>query len=264
MMPVEAPVMYESIVDLGSPEKVFKQSFRRNFSSALGALFTLSLSGVLFYFLFFFKSGGKVSLSQANLIYFLAGAFVFVAGLFALWKVFVGWRASAVVYQNGFAYFDGRKKQIARWTDIASLSMKVVKRTYYGFIPIGTERTYTFVDVNGQKFKIDNTLDKVENLIEVVREKIYPYTYGRAHQAYEAGQTAQFGAANLNRDQGLQIGKKSFRWDEIDKMRVVNGMVEIKSKKKGLFATASAPIADISNADVFLELVSKAIQDHPV
>lgn len=176
--------------------------------------------------------------------------------------MFLAWRESIVVYQDGFAHFDGKSLKTFRWSDITSLSMNVVRYMHYGVIPGGTERTYTLLDRDGQKFKLGNSLDQVQKFIEILREKIFPYLLNQSEQAYMAGQTIEFGPISLSRIHGLQIGKKNYGWGDIDEVRVNNGQLEIKSKKKGLFANGGASIASIPNIDVLLELVSQGTQEY--
>lgn len=89
---------------------------------------------------------------------------------------------------------------------------------HYGVIPGGTERTYTLLDRDGQKFKLGNSLDQVQKFIEILREKIFPYLLNQSEQAYMAGQTIEFGPISLSRIHGLQIGKKNYGWGDIDEL----------------------------------------------
>lgn len=257
MASITAPSWAESVADLGQPVHVYTQGRVSRLTSAILCPACMVLAAGIGYW-------GLVAYPQDNpdvagtnvpiILVFAAG--ILAAALYWAWRIVRHWNDSAVVYDQGLAHLSGGQLRKLRWDEIESLQMHVVRNTVYGVIPAGTEHKYTITGHLCSRIKLDDNIGKVEQLFSEVREQALPHIMARSRQAFEAGATVQFGFVSISKAQGLQCGKKHYGWDEVAQMRVVNGYLEIKSRKGGRFSGVSVAVASLTNLEVLLAIVA--------
>ncbi len=238
-----APSVFRSVMGLGEPICVYKSGSLDRWIRLVAAAFLLLLG---IYMLFTDLRLFGILLVLAMLIW---------AGL-----TLRRWFETAVVYEDGLAHYDGKKILVYKWIEIASIAMQVTVFSYYGLIKYRTTHRYTITHLNGKKLKLDDNLPKVAELFDQIRERTFQPILVRSCQAFDMGDTVQFGAFALSQSQGIIKGTKICPWPEVGPVLLNAGTVTIKRKGGGWFSDMSAPIDKVLNPDVFLAMAREMTQ----
>jgi len=188
------------------------------------------------------------------------GVFILGITLYESWKLITRWNESAVVYQDGFAHYRGKDLPSFKWVDIAAITMRAIKMTYYGIIPTGTMHKYTLYNRDGEKYKLDGIMSKIEELILQIRQGIFPHLMNEYKTLFNAGKPLEFGHMIISRSGGVRKGNKTYPWQDIAQIAMDKGTVHIVPKKRGLFRGFTQPVESIPNVDVFLTISKEMIQ----
>jgi hypothetical protein len=99
----------------------------------------------------------------------------------------------------------------------------------------------------------------VEELANVIREKIFPHLYKNAADRYNAGQIVQFGPVSISKSEGITLQKKSYKWDEVGQVNVQQGLLKVAKKGGGWFSGSNVSIAAIPNYEVLLSIINQVV-----
>jgi hypothetical protein len=182
---------------------------------------------------------------------------LFLLGLWAGWNAYANWSRAVAVYENGFAYHDRNGLQIWRWDEIVSLT-SAITRHYINGIYTGTTHRYTAVNSQGRRLILSNSISKVEELGKTIDENITPRLYAQAAGQYNNGQTIEFGPVTISKT-GMDIGKKTYPWEEIKEVSIRQGVLKISRKNGGWFSKAGVSAAVIPNLRVLLAVLHQVV-----
>jgi ribosomal protein S27E len=153
-----------------------------------------------------------------------------------------------VRYQDGIAYITrGKEVHTLRWTEVATIMTQIsVHYPYY------LSQRYTLVRSNGEKLIMDEFLEHMENLIELIKNKVYDRLYPPLEKQYDAGQAVTFGPVTIHRDHGLEMGGKTYPWDKKTEVKVDSGKLTVRTRddKKHEVHTR-----DIPNVEMLCKLI---------
>jgi hypothetical protein len=185
-------------------------------------------------------------------------AFVlFLLGIWTGWLAYANWNKGAVAYEKGFAYRDRKGIQAWRWEDLVSQTAAVT-RHYTNGIYTGTTHVYTLFNREGTRLVLNDSLAKVEELAALVEEGSFPLLYEKAAQLYNTGQTLTFGPVAISKA-GIQIGKKTYPWQEVQQVSIQQGVVKVSRKDGGWFSGASAMASTIPNLRILLSIIDQVV-----
>jgi hypothetical protein len=260
MTNINLPSQFDSVIGLGLAQKVYRHSWFSKFAAVSAILAGSVISLFFFYFAYVYPTTfPDVAATNTPALYVMGGVGLLVT-LYGAWRLLVGWSICAVLYPDGLAFFNGSEVLIFRWPDVAAIKMQVVQYSAYHVIPVGASHTYTITNQNGQIIKLDDQLGKVQELFEVVRKAVFPILMKRSVEALASGQTLTFGSITLSKAVGVQKGNKLYHWNELGRVSVDNGVVNIRPRKGGLFGGIRAPVSNIPNVDVLVTLLRQSFQ----
>ncbi|MFZ5885231.1 MAG: DUF6585 family protein [Chloroflexota bacterium] len=246
---------------MGEIQAVYKQGMASKLSNAFGSLLFLLAGGYVLYYGLNYKNVYP-DVAATNTPFIVGFALILIgAGGYWAWTLFSRWNEVAVLYQNGFAHFNGRDVTSFQWNDITSITAKVTRMTVYHFIPAGTMRKYIFESPSA-RLKLDGTLSGVDELVNQIRQNVFPIMVNRLSQELNAGKTLSFGPISISRTEGIRSKNKKYAWADVAGLRVVNGILEVVPKKKGLFGRISSDIGFIPNLDILIALSTDMIRQH--
>lgn len=98
----------------------------------------------------------------------------------------------------------------------------------------------------------------IKTLGETISNQITQAVLPQATQAYNAGQTVQFGSLSLNR-QGVSNGWNVLPWSQVEAIDVTNGVVSVK-RQGGWFRWSKVAASAIPNLFVFLALTNAILK----
>jgi len=201
------------------------------------ALFGLSINAITFFIALLIALGLFIpgSLSSANAI--------------------ANWNKVVAVYSDGIAHSDIQGNQIWKWRDIKWFTISITKNCING-IHLKTTYLYTLQSKNGSILKLDNCIEKINDLGKVIEENIFPYQYASLHNQIQNGQTIKLGIVTINKD-SLTVHKKAYNWNEIEYIEVKNGYIKIVKNLKSWFGDQKEPISAIPNVTPLLTIISQ-------
>jgi hypothetical protein len=242
---------FQPEIGMGTVQVVYRQKIASKIMNLFGSLLFLIAGGLILLYGYNYKNSfPDVASANTPWIYGF-GLLIFGLGAYWAWDIFSKWKYVAVLFQNGFTYFNGRKASSFKWDEITSVTQAVTQMSYYGVIPAGTTKKFTIEGPAGI-LKMDGTLSKVDELLAEIRKNSYPCRFERQMQELNGGKTLQYGPLSISKAGGIEMKNKKIVWADIADMRIQNGNLEIVSRQKGLFKNISTPVGKTSNIDVFV------------
>jgi hypothetical protein len=167
-------------------------------------------------------------------------------------------KKGAVVYTNGFAYSDHKGVQTWRWEQVQDITANVV-RHYTNGIYTGTTHNYSLVKTNGDKLVLNDALKDIEALYTHLQNNTLQQRYQRLADEYNQGNLVTFGQVTIGKQLGIQIGKKTYPWDQIQQVGINKGVLSVKKKDGKWFSGASATAGSIPNLHVLLSIINQIV-----
>jgi energy-coupling factor transporter transmembrane protein EcfT len=259
----QLPEAFSSLSSLGGVVEFFPLRKGKRWASLILALILLiGSTGVLVYGIYVAYLGwgryGAAVVGEALFWPLVVTAGLFLLSLLFAWIAYANWAKAIALYQNGFAYKDRCGLRIWRWKDVAALRMAVTRHDVFG-IYTGTTHVYSVENRNGNQLVLNDGFNRVEELARAIEEKTFPSLFEQASQQYNAGRNLTFGPVMVNQA-AIQIGKKSYAWDEVQQVTVQRGYLHIARKEGGLFSGAKTALAGILNLRVLLSLISQVVR----
>jgi hypothetical protein len=225
MLPGELPGRYLPVTTLGAPVRVYVLPDRK---LAIRVLSMLALLGGGATWLALRITG---SAGLAGAWWFLAPALI-LAGLAVGWGTWRRVRASAVAYEEGFAYSDGGEVGAYRYEEIALFRSVVIVKRSLG-VRVRTRHQYPITMKSGERFILTGYLSKVADLARRIREATFPLLFPGYAEAYNRGETLDFGPLRIGKELGVEVEGRPIRWAEIEKIDVRGGYLTIAGRGKG-------------------------------
>ena len=182
------------------------------------------------------------------------GCLFIPAGLFGLWNAWRTWQKGAALFENGFAYTEGRGVQPVAWNDIDAVFQNVI-RHYTNGAYTGTTYKYTVLTKDKRRFVLDNDLPGVEQLGNAVLQGSAVALFPAYWQALQNGQRLNFGPLAIDR-QGIYAGSKNLPWSDIKAIRIHDGAISVK-KEGGWLNWTSISVRQVPNFYIFYDLVQR-------
>ena len=157
-----------------------------------------------------------------------------------------------VLYPEGLVHTQRSGTAAYRWDEIKEVRQRIIKTRQRGG-PSSTSHVYTIVDAQGREATFDDKLStNVQALGQTIQEKVTKRLLPQAIQAYNTGETLAFGKLSLSKE-GLNTGKETVPWEQIESIGFRAGKIELKRKDKR-FASLIAGVDQIPNVYVFMAL----------
>jgi hypothetical protein len=250
------------VVGLGAPKAYFPSKKLNRAGSLIAFFILIGVSVVVFLYGLYvtylaYQKHGLVMIDDKLTVPVIIAFVMLLLGLAAGWSAYGNWSKSVAVYDRGFAVRDRKGIQLWRWEDIVSLTA-VVTRHYTSGVYTGTTHVYRLYDHQNQRLVLSDMYFKVEDLAKIIQDSIFPILYDQAAQQYNAGQELVFGPVAISQA-GIQIGKKTVPWTEVQQVSIQRGILKVSKKGGGWFSGASAAASVIPNLNVLLNLIYQVV-----
>ncbi len=235
----QVPRAFRGITHLGAPVRVFSP-WRNAVVLLAPALLFLGVLGLLW------------RVNQSDGVPF-SGAMWGALGLWTAISVGFGYigirrlKVWGVVYEDGFGYSRGGQVMAFRWEDVVTVSLLVAYQHYCHAVETAT----------GDRFASDGNPDRMGKMM---RDRSFPVRRQRLGEAFERGDTVDFGPLTITRAEGIRSGDKVFPWHQIKSLRIRSGAVVLSMKDDGFFHAGGInwAVPQIPNLDVLLDLAREA------
>ncbi len=145
-----------------------------------------------------------------------------------------------VLYRDGFAYRSGNDVHVWRWEEVSIITSNVdfqhTRNAYH---------SYTLTRKNGENLVLDETLQDVKDLIDPIKRNVFALLLPPLSSSYNSGKAITFGSVTIHRQNGLQMGGKTYRWDDIMDIKVERGRFTITLRDGKRYEERAASIPNI-------------------
>jgi hypothetical protein len=163
--------------------------------------------------------------------------------------------ATVAIHEDGIRYSDKKGSKAWRWEDVTQVF--IMLRRYQNTNIL--RRAYRLHSTAGDSFYFTDEVRDAEGAFNAIRQRAYPPLFSRLLAQYEAGQTVSFGKVTVSRTNGLAIGKKAFRWDEITGAKVSGGYLFISKAGLGWLNDGDALVAEIANVELLIRIIEQRL-----
>jgi hypothetical protein len=258
----EIPAQFSNLMGTGTPVEVYRAKTSTIANSLLAVIFILG-SGVslVFALSIVWDRWGRYyppAIFKAILPWLIGSVATFGISLLILWRLYNNRKKAAVTYTNGFAYSDRKGVRFWRWDQVQDVTANVVRHYTYG-IYTRTTHTYTIQKSSGEKLLLDDSLMAIESFYSHLENNTLQQRYQRMADTYNNGNSVTFGPVTIGKKTGIQIGKKSYPWEDIEEVAIHKGVLSIKKKNGGWFSGATASAGMIPNLQVLLSIINQIV-----
>lgn len=199
---------------------------------------------------------GPLLVSRWFSIPFLIGL---VLGLFASAFAFLAWRAARLrirLHAGGLAVVRGRRGRAILWDDVRALWSRSVRTGLPG-LPGRLHIRLEIEARDGQRLRLDDRLEDFASLAEAIKARIYPPFLEACSQAFNDGQTLDFGPLHLSQAGITDQRSMSYPWSAVSEARLASGRLVIRASREGKPAEVSIPAHRIPNVEVCTQLIEE-------
>lgn len=196
-----------------------------------------------------------------------------VAALPKLGRALGQWGDRAAAHARGLAY---RRRGVWtrwQWFEIAQVTFSkespgwlVSDELSLALMPIttflvGHTYRYQIAHQDGALLTIAETLDGVEDLVATIREQTYATRLAGGQQAFDAGETVDFGAVTMHRDDGLAGAGHRCGWDEVSSIWIPQKATYLSIMPQHTTVTGAITVRtrDLWNVDVLFALAARRL-----
>lgn len=159
------------------------------------------------------------------------------------------------VSSSGLKIIRGKRGKTIGWDDMIQIRTNVVR---YGFLDLSWAKKTEIhlLTKDGGEHKIDQAFEDLDELIEVIKQTVYPRLMEEYLSAFNRGEPITFGQLVLTSD-GLLYGRKALRWNVMGPARVEKGYLQISSIDGRKGSRFNIPAHKIPNIDLCIEIMSQ-------
>jgi hypothetical protein len=264
MIQPDVPVEFSSVIGLGVVKALYSVRKTTRWSNLVIAVFCLPGSAVVFLFGLWqtytmWQQHGSAFIGKTIFPYLIFAGLLLLVGLATAWGAYDNWQKLVVIYQHGFAYRDRRGIQTYRWDEIESFFSAVTKH-YTNGVYTGTTHVYTILKKDrADRLVLNDAITKVEEVANQIRDGAYPLMYKRCADTYNSGQQMTFGPVTISKSGGIQINKKNYPWDQVARVTLHQGSIQVAKKGGGWFSGASVAAAMVPNVEILLSVIDQVV-----
>jgi hypothetical protein len=262
MNELQIPEVFNSVTGVGAPRVYFPVKKWNRWGNLIICLVLLAAAAlVLLYGIYVtylaYQQNGPVMIDDKLPVPLGITLVLAVFGGLAGWGAYASWRKGALVCERGFAYNDRRGLQVWNWEDVVSMRAAIT-RHYTNGIYTGTTHVYTLFNRQNQRLVFGDSIGKVEELVKLIDESIFPRLYEQAAGQYNAGQTIVLGPVAISKE-GITISRKTYPWSDVKEVSIHHGILKVSRKDGGWFSGASASASTIPNLRILLTIIHQLV-----
>lgn len=186
--------------------------------------------------------------------FYLAGVLVILLLLYSLRRLIRAHRRVEVYTQGLKLYLPARRPLTIPWKNIAGVTTSTTRDAFLGW-KSKPKHSLTISTVHHGTRKIDHRFKQVQDLIEIVKEQVYPLLLPPLKTAFHQGKTIPFGRIQLSR-RGITVDQTKLPWSYIKGLTARDGQLIIKLSTQ---KERRIPVQDIQNIDLFIQLIKEEV-----
>lgn len=148
----------------------------------------------------------------------------------------------------------GRQELVIPWKEIHGLNTSTTRQSFLLW-KSRPKHSLTLDTTQHGRVHLDHRIQQIEDLIEIVKEQVYPLLFPELKSRFHQGQSIAFGRIQLSR-QGLMIDQSELPWSYIKGLTARDGQLIVKLSSQ---KDRRIPVQDIQNIDLFIRLIKEEV-----
>ncbi len=203
-----------------------------------------------------YQDYGPALVLRWSMPFWIAAAALALIGIGSLFTLWQRHGIKVRTFANGMTYQRKQKPVVFFWRHVRTI------RTYASryFLPLlGTSgRSELLLTMaNRQTLRLTNVVTGLDQLVETVKERVYPRLMSDYVKAFRMGQPIAFGPLTLTLD-GIRYGKRSFAWDKVGGTEIKRGRLSVLwDSGDERVSRLSVPTRRIPNVEICFQLIRR-------
>ncbi|HEX9674764.1 MAG TPA: DUF6585 family protein [Anaerolineales bacterium] len=210
---------------------------------------------------FAYSNYGPAVVWRWSLPWLLAGAPLLLVGLIGtIWTI--RWSGLRVIaHQRGLRILRGSRELAVPWENVLHVYTSGVRYGVPGVI-WGSRAALLLETSDRQRLRLSQAIEGLVELIQTVKRNVYPRLLASYTREYRSGKGLPFGPIRLT-PQGVQKGRRSLGWGDLEAARIRDGRIEMKPKAGKRLGAIRASADSVPNVEICLQLVQHLIAQTP-
>jgi hypothetical protein len=190
--------------------------------------------------------------SGAGQPWFIAAAFLLLPFAFITFRRFRTAGKAVVVHKNGLQLINIKGGSLRlRWAEIHAIHTYGTRYQLFGS-PVIDRYGLAIETAGGRRIEVPDRIEDLGELAETIRLRIDPFVKPDLYNRLAGGERVAFGPVTLDR-KGLQIGRRTWTWLDLDQLKISGGSLMIESGRNRV----TVPVEGIPNASLLLEIAAR-------
>ena len=138
------------------------------------------------------------------------------------------------------------------WCQINGIRTIGIRYHFFG-LAVADRLALVIEPVHGKNILVPSSIRKIEELVDVIKKRIYPILLPSLTADLEQGQTLNFGMVRINPEH-LAAGRKTLPWSSVRNLQVDGGSLLILKENEQVIRV---PVSEIMNVDLLLQLLDQ-------
>ena len=163
---------------------------------------------------------------------------------------------SVFVHENGLRLLNiaGQNRALL-WSEIQGVRFGGAHFHLFG-LPVSDKFALSIQPAGGDEIHIPARIDRLPDLVERIKQHIYPLRQQELAKALAQDQRLDFGAVRIDR-RHLETQGKTIPWWEVRSLKIESGTLAVETEKLG---NIKIPTGEILNIELFMKLVDESIE----
>jgi hypothetical protein len=140
------------------------------------------------------------------------------------------------------------------WTQIAGIAANHQRFHLFG-LTLSEQHSALIFPTQGRAISLPGSLQDLPDLIEQVKQRVYPLLLPELKGRLQVGQWLHFGPVRLNKSQ-IYLKNRDFPWQQVKDIRVAGGTLQVQSEQNRQIRIACSRIP---NLDLLLRIIENEI-----
>jgi hypothetical protein len=158
-------------------------------------------------------------------------------------------------HDNGMAFRLRRKVNVNFWRHVRSIRTSS-SRYMLPFLGTSGRSELLLTMTNNRSMCLSHIIAGLDQLVETVKERVYPRLMADYVKAYRMGQDVTFGPLALTLD-GIQYRKRTLAWDTVCGAEIVRGGLNILWETGKRVSRLRVPTKKIPNVEICFQLIRR-------
>jgi hypothetical protein len=183
----------------------------------------------------------------------IAVGLILPAGILLIFLAAINWQNGITLYENGLVIRRGNREKSINWDDIERFDNRITLVKFSG-TTVTARSKILLEDEYQNHLMIGNKYDRMDEMIALLRRHVLPGLFMKFKRRLQHGERIQFHSDIIAVNEGLQIKRVLFPWNELKVTADKKGKIRIinLANQQELFKSKTT---QIKNVDALMHLV---------